>query len=325
MLPYYSTVLLTYGSSLSNPLSSVAGSSSSAAPLQGVYPALALVGWYNGHPAFSHLAPDLSSVKSVSVIGHGNVALDVSRILLKPVDQLRETDMPESVLDVLASSKVESVTATGRRGPAQVAFTTKEFREMIKLPGVHYSGLPQDLAEEAKLAVEGDRMRKRLLGLMEKDNAIAGDSPKRFQLDFLRSPSAFRGEGGRVKQVEWNINELLSSSPAPPTPPSSQVDSQAKASVVGRPTGETAVTDADLVVESVGYRSEPLGVGEEWVLPFDSARGRVRNVGGRIVDEGGVAVSWRISKRPPLMTGTGLIRRWMGCARSSGSHCIDNA
>jgi adrenodoxin-NADP+ reductase len=252
---------------------------------------LALVGWYNGHPAFSHLAPDLSSVRSVSVIGHGNVALDVSRILLKPVEQLRETDMPESVLEVLAASKVERVMATGRRGPAQVAFTTKEFREMIKLPRVHYTGLDQALAEDAKAAVEGDRMRTRLLGLMEKDNGVTAENAKRFQLEFLRSPSAFKGEGGRVKQVEWNVNELLSSSPAPPTPPSSQAESQPKASVVARPTGEKVVTEANMVVESVGYRSEPLGVGEAWVLPFDRARGRVRNVGGRVVDEAGVAVS----------------------------------
>lgn len=213
----------------------------------------------------------------------------MSRILLKDVEALRKTDIPESVLDILAESRVESVTATGRRGPAQVAFTTKEFREMVNLPGVHYPGLDASLAEEAKGVVEGDRMRKRLLGLMEKQTPPGA---KHFQLDFLRSPSAFKAdEGGRVKAVEWDVNELLASSPAPPTPPASQASSQPKPSVVARPTGEKTTTLADMVVESVGYRSEPLGVGEQWVLPFDMAKGRVRNVGGRIVDEGGAAVS----------------------------------
>lgn len=265
---------------------------------------MALVGWYNGHPAFSHLAPDLSSVKQVSVIGHGNVALDVSRILLKNVDDLRSTDIPEPVLDVLAASKVESVTATGRRGPGQVAFTTKEFREMLNLQGVGYKGLSGVMAEEARGMLEGDRMKKRLLGLMEKSGGTGGEK-KEFKLDFLKSPRAFvRAKNGRgVGSVEWEENELLSSSPNPPTVPSSQVSSQPKVSVIARPTGRTTATQAEMVVESVGYRSEPLGVGEEWTLPFDSGRGRVRNVGGRVVDETGVAVSilLHLSSTPPFL------------------------
>ena len=295
MLPHYSTVLLTYGSSLSNPLSDVSGSSSSAHPLDGVYPALALVGWYNGHPAFAHLRPDLTNTRKVSVIGHGNVALDVSRILLKNVDDLRSTDIPESVLDVLASSRVESVTASGRRGPGQVAFTTKEFREMLNLNGVGYEGLTTDQAEGARGMVEGDRMKKRLLALMEKSG---GTGHKEFKLEFLKSPKEFiAGANGNVSQVEWEENELLSSSPAPPSVPSSQVSSQPKPSIVARPTGRTSVSDAGMVVESVGYRSEPLGVGESWSLPFDLGKGRVRNVGGRVVDETGVAVGFSVFNR----------------------------
>jgi adrenodoxin-NADP+ reductase len=288
-------VLLTYGASLSNPLASVAGSSSSSSPLGGVYPALALVGWYNGHPAFSHLSPDLSRVKRVSVIGHGNVALDVSRILLKDVAQLAQTDIPDEVLHVLSQSGVESVTATGRRGPGQVAFTTKEFREMLNLPAVSFEGLNGELVEQARGMVEGDRMKKRLLGLMEKSSATsAGGAKKQFKLDFLKSPKAFHGEGegGRVGGVEWTINELLTSSPSTtPSPPASQVDSIPRASVVARPTAQTVSSPAEMVVESVGYRSEPLGIGEKWTLPFDFKRGRVQNVGGRIVDETGSAVS----------------------------------
>lgn len=303
MLSHYSTVLLTYGASLSNPLSSVSGSSSSAHPLNGVYPALALVGWYNGHPAFSHLSPDLSTVKSVTVIGHGNVALDVSRILLKDVAALAETDIPDDVLDVLAKSSVERVTAVGRRGPGQVAFTTKEFREMLNLPGVRFEGLKGDLVEAARGMVEGDRMKKRLLGLMEKSSEAGRESPKQFNLDFLKSPSAFVGDAqGRVSQVEWTENELLSASPDAPAVPASQTGSQPKASVIARPTDRKTTSQTDMVVESVGYRSEPLGVGESWVVPFDTGRGRVQNVGGRIVDDAGSAVSPHPS--PPFRSHT---------------------
>ena len=311
ILPFYSGVLLTYGASLSNPLSNVAGSSSSPDPLEGVFPALALVGWYNGHPAFSHLRPDLRNTKEVAVIGHGNVALDVSRILLKSPQSLEETDLPQSVLDVLGESKVEKVSTVGRRGPAQVSFTTKEFREMLNLPDVAYAGLGAgEAVEQARGMVEGDRMRKRLLGLMESVKE-GEERVKRFDLGFLRSPKAFlsssssapsspgssttSGQRGRVTNVQWDINELLVSTPTPTTQsqntPKSQEGSIPRPTVVARPTGQTETTTADMVVESVGYRSEPLGVGEEWILPFDESRGRVRNEGGRVVDRDGLAVS----------------------------------
>lgn len=310
-MAHYSTIVFTYGASLSNPLSSVPGSSSSSQPLSGVYPALALVGWYNGHPAFSHLKPDLSSIKRVSVIGHGNVALDVSRILLKRVQDLDSTDIPDEVLSVLAESKVESVVATGRRGPGQVAFTTKEFREMLNLPGVRYEGLSGELVDEAKGMAVGDRMKTRLLGLMEKSSE---NGDKQFKLDFLKSPKAFKEDKkGQVGSVEWTVNQLLTSLPGTPAPPISQAGSIPRASIIARPTDETVVTSADMVVESVGYRSEPLGVGESWSLPFDSSRGRVQNQGGRIVDGAGVAVC----QFAGLCRGL-LMIRYLGCMPLGG-------
>lgn len=288
LLPYYSTLILTYGASLSNPLSSVAGSSSSESPLQGVFPALAFVSWYNGHPAFLDLPVDLSEVREVAIVGQGNVALDVARILLKgSKGQLGDTDMPEQVLHVLSKRKVERVRAVGRRGPGQVAFTTKEFREMINLPDVKYTGIQGDILEQAKEQIGNDRMRKRLLGLMEKSNGSTGS--QRFSLDFLRGPKAFIGEAGRVKEVEWDINELLSP-PSMPSPPESQRSSVALPTVTARSTGQTVRTKADMVIESVGYRSEPL-LGDGWALPFDTARGKIRNVGGRVADEDSVPVS----------------------------------
>ena len=282
---HYNAVLFTYGSSLSNPLS-VPGSSSSADPLSNVYPALALVSWYNGHPAFADLRVDLSEVRDVTVVGQGNVALDVARILLKDWKGLEKTDIPTAVLEVLSKSRVETVSAVGRRGPGQVAFTTKEFREMLHLPDVRYTGIDPELLTPAKEHVGNDRMRKRLLELMARTN---DSGSKAFELDFLKSPKAFLpGRNGRVGSVEWTVNTLLPPPPASPLPPASQVDAvpAPPTPMMISPTNESTTTMTDMVVESVGYRSEPIDAG----VPFDAASGRVRNTSGRVTDEHGMVV-----------------------------------
>ncbi|WWC95692.1 hypothetical protein V866_002557 [Kwoniella sp. B9012] len=294
ILPYYSTLVLTYGASLSNPLSSVNGSSSSSNPLENVLPALAFVSWYNSHPAFSELPINLKRIEEVSIVGQGNVALDVARILLKPLDQLEKTDLSNDVLEVLAQSDIKKVRVVGRRGPGQVSFTTKEFREMLQIPHLSFNGVEPGLMAEAKEMVGNERMKKRLLGLMEKPISNDGGD-KLFELDFLKSPNTFipsLKDSKKVGEVEWNLNQLLSSTPSPPTPPKSQDSAVPSPSgVIARPTGEVVRNKADMVIESVGYRSEPLsGEGEGWVLPFDEKRGRVRNVSGRVVDDQGVVV-----------------------------------
>jgi adrenodoxin-NADP+ reductase len=266
------------------------------------------VGWYNGHPAFADLPVDLRGVTDVSVVGQGNVAMDVARILLKRAEDLSGTDIPDDILHILAQSDVKHVRAVGRRGPGQVAFTTKEFREIISIPGVGFEGLKGGMMEDAKALVKGDRMRTRILGLMEKDNKHVGGM-KSFSLDFLKSPAAFRGDE-RVSEVDWTVNQLLPSARDYPAPPPSQpgaatatggasgegtgLRAGSSGGIVARPTGEKVTTKADMVVESVGYRSEPLGPVEEggWGLPFDRSKGRVKNVGGRVVAEDGVAVSY---------------------------------
>ncbi|KIR36596.1 ferredoxin-NADP+ reductase [Cryptococcus deuterogattii MMRL2647] len=317
IIPYYSTLVLTYGASLSNPLNAVPGSSSSSDPLAGVYPALALVSWYNSHPAYADLPVNLEKIKQVSVVGQGNVALDVARMLLKPVISLAETDLSEEVLNVLSKSSVEKVRVVGRRGPGQVAFTTKEFREMLSIPDVGYAGVDPFLMEYAKENIEkgnGERMRKRLLQLM----GTTRDGRKMFELDFLKGPKSFlpSTENARqVSEVEWNLN-LLEKRPA--------IESQ-PTSIVARSTGETVRTSADMVIESVGYRSEPLtGPGHEWDLPFDIARGRVSNFNGRVTaEEGGFvpgvyAAGW--AARGPV----GVIATTMNDAYALASTILDD-
>lgn len=284
LAPYYNAVLFTYGASLSNPLGSVPGSTASDKPLHGVLPALAFVSWYNGHPAYADLKVDLSKVTNVDVIGQGNVALDVARILLRPVETLANTDLPDHILDALSKSNVKNVRAVGRRGPAQVAFTTKELREMVTL-GCAYPGVNPDLMAQAKELAKGDRMRTRQLALMEKTiPASEATHGRQFELEFLQSPKAFipsASDPTRVAGVEWDINELaFKDDPEGGKPTAS-----------ARKTGKTTTSEADLVVESVGYRSEPIGDGSSpagWAVPFDLGRGRVRNEDGRVVSDDGV-------------------------------------
>jgi adrenodoxin-NADP+ reductase len=273
LLAHYNAVVFAYGASLSNPLG-VPSSSGSAEALGNVVPALALVSWYNGHPAYADFKLDLSGIREVDVVGQGNVALDVARILLRDPATLAESDLPQSVLDALATSSVNEVRTVGRRGPGQVAFTTKELREMVTL-GVNYAGVDASLMAAAKEGAAGDRMRTRMLTLMDKPVSGSGAlADKTFVLDFLRSPRRFIAREGesRVGSVEWDIN-ALEFTPA---------EDGGKPSARAVRTGETLTRATDLVVESVGYRSEPISD-----LPFDLGRGRVSNVGGRVVDAAG--------------------------------------
>jgi adrenodoxin-NADP+ reductase len=117
--------------------------------LNGVVSARAFVGWYNGLPEYAHLNPALDSSDEAVVIGQGNVALDVARVLLSPLDRLRHTDMTEAALETLSKSRVRRVRVVGRRGPLQAPYTIKEVRELMQLPGVSFdtpdhSLLPRD-------------------------------------------------------------------------------------------------------------------------------------------------------------------------------------
>ncbi|VDN15441.1 unnamed protein product [Dibothriocephalus latus] len=127
----YDAVLLAYGATLDRRMN-IEGED-----LRGVVSAKDFVGWYNGFPQSSMSVPDLDC-ETVAVVGMGNVALDVARILLSPIERLGNTDIPEPVLSVLSTSRVQRVVVVGRRGPLQVAFTLKEFREMTQLPSLRH-------------------------------------------------------------------------------------------------------------------------------------------------------------------------------------------
>lgn len=276
------------------------------ADLLNVLSARTFVNWYNAHPhasPASGTAPlfDLSKVDRVSIVGQGNVALDVARVLLTDVDTLAKTDMAEHALAELARSRVKHVEIVGRRGPLQIACTTKEVREMMNLPGVSFK---QDrrLFDAATAMMEQPgkseampdaRMKRRLLQLMQKGSKVGPDAAaKEWSFEFFRSPVAFLGDIQRdasstsstlekltapstVKAVEWQETELVSSDTLP----------LSSLSVKSRGPAHRVKTATDLVLKSVGYRS--VGVPG---LPFDERQGTVLNDNGKVVREDGSIV-----------------------------------
>ncbi|GAA5926925.1 hypothetical protein JCM3775_007080 [Rhodotorula graminis] len=290
----YDAVLLTYGASLDRPLG-IPGEDT----LLNVVSARTFVSWYNGHPYHSGLlAPpslDLSKLEHATVIGQGNVALDVARILVKGPDALKPFDVPEPVLAALAQSRIRHVDIVGRRGPLQLAATTKELREMLNLPNVALATSSDDAAlldaaaaqVDAHPHMDGARAKKRALGLLRAGSrARPADAARSWSLRFLRSPlellpasdgAATHAPGALegithpqgVGAVRYAHNELVGGSDP----------SHASA----RATSTTSVAPTSLVFKSVGYRSIGLPG-----LPFDERRGIVRNDGqGRVVEGNG--------------------------------------
>ncbi|KAK9767287.1 NADPH-adrenodoxin reductase [Basidiobolus ranarum] len=234
----------------------------------GVHSARAFVGWYNGHPDHKQIDLDLTSTDTAMVIGQGNVALDVARVLLSPIDELRKTDITEHALEALSKSRIRRVHVVGRRGPLQVAFTTKELREMFALPNTKLEvdvDLLQDQLSHGQALLSKNRALKRLLGVLEKEipsNAIK-NADKSWSLKFLRSPVEIIAENNRVKAVKMEINTLEGPADAP----------------VALGTGSYEDVESGLVFRSIGYKSTPIEG-----IPFDIRRGVVPNVHGRVVD-----------------------------------------
>ena len=231
--------------------------------LPGVAAAGDFVGWYNGHPDFRDVTFDLG-VRHAVVIGNGNVALDVARILITSPDRLATTDIADHALDALRGSRIEDVTVIGRRGPAEASFTTPELRELAELTGAAVVVDPADLrsiGDEDHLA----HIPKRNLAVLREyalESAPAGG--RRIRLRFLTSPVEIGGDG-RVESVVVGRNQLTQ-------------DSDGTVRAVD--TGEREILAAGLVLRAVGYRGVALpGV------PFDSQAGIIPNRDGRV--EGG--------------------------------------
>jgi ferredoxin--NADP+ reductase len=259
--------------------------------LEGSHPATIFVGWYNGHPEYADLSFDLSHERVV-VIGNGNVAVDVTRILARSVEELAVTDVADHALAALRGSGVREVLMLGRRGPAQAKFTSAELKEFGELDGVDVRVDPEhlELDAESRALVEADRRVRRNVEILEGFAAGEADRDGRtIELRFFTSPVEILGDG-RVEAVRVERNRL---EPGP--------DGRMRA--VG--TGETEVVECGLVLRSIGYK----GTGLDG-LPFDEAGGVIPNDHGRVVEPdsgqqvpGQYVVGW-IKRGPSGVIGT---------------------
>ena len=262
--------------------------------LPGSRPATEFVAWYNGHPDYRDRTFDLS-VKRAVVIGNGNVAADVTRVLTRDPEVLAQTDIADHALEALRASAIEEVVVLGRRGPAQAAFTSAELRELGRIDGVALhvdaAGAELDPISEEWLAQEGTFTARKNVELLREFAAAPPNAgaPRRIELRFLTSPVEIRG-GDRVEAVDVRRNELTRSD-----------DGTLRARAVD---GPVETIEAGLVLRSVGYRAVPLpGV------PFDERAFVLPNRAGRALTEDGeplpgvYAVGW-IKRGPTGILGT---------------------
>jgi ferredoxin--NADP+ reductase len=244
--------------------------------LPGSYAATDFVNWYCGHPDVDPAAFALDA-ESVAVIGVGNVAVDVARILARDPAELEHTDIPEPVMAALRASKVREVHVIGRRGPAQAKFTTKELRELGDLPSVRVSAHPAEVdltdgydasGESAALAASDRRVRGNLVAITgwcgETDGEVAVAEGRKLQLRFWLRPVEFQeSPSGTVAGLRLERTHLTDSGEF-------------------EGTGEFETIEAQLVLRSVGYQSVPLpGV------PFDTRTHTVPNANGRVLSDTG--------------------------------------
>jgi len=260
--------------------------------LAGSHAATEFVGWYNGHPDYQDHSFDLSQ-ENVVVIGVGNVAVDVTRVLSRTPEELAKTDIAPYALEVLQNSGVKNVYMVGRRGPVQAAFTNPELKELGEMPGADIVVLPNELVldegSRATLARAEERTAEKNLHTLEAFASKPQEGkPMRIHLRFLLSPLELHGDGS-VEAVKLARNRLVAT---------------ANGDLRAEPTGETEVIPAGLVFRSVGY----LGTGIPGVV-FDAKRGIMPNEGGRVVTAPGTAsqgeyvVGW-IKRGPTGVIGT---------------------
>jgi ferredoxin--NADP+ reductase len=238
--------------------------------LPGSWGAFEFVAWYNGNPDFQDLSFDLNVERAV-VIGNGNVALDVARMLALTPEELSPTDATEPAMEAIGASTIRDILIVGRRGPAEASWTTQELKEMGELAGAKVVVEPAELELDprSEAALEKDtNARRNLEVLRDFAQRSSEDRPVTVRFLFLRSPVALHGEG-KIEQIEVVRNKL----------------EERNSRLVAVSTGERERIACGIVFRSVGYR----GVGLPEV-PFDDRHGTIRNDGGRVLDAEGEAV-----------------------------------
>jgi ferredoxin--NADP+ reductase len=236
--------------------------------LPGSVAATAFVGWYNGHPEFAGETFDLSS-RQVVIVGMGNVALDVARLLVKSPAALADTDITDGALAALKASQVREVVLLGRRGPAQAAFDQGELADIAALEGVEVvveGGVALEEEHASELAVGAKRNLQYLASLPREPS---GNAQRVVRLRFCAAPKRLLGEG-HVRAIELERTELVR---------------RPDGSVSARGTGQTDTLETGMVVRSIGYQAKPVEG-----LPFDATASVIPNFQGRVGRPGEVVV-----------------------------------
>jgi ferredoxin/flavodoxin---NADP+ reductase len=255
----------------------------------GSHAATDFVAWYNGHPHYADHMFDLNGGRAV-VVGNGNVAIDVARMLVLDPKELEPTDTADHALEAFGMAGVTEVILLGRRGPAQAAFTNPELRELGELARADVIVDPAQL-EGVEVPEDAEATKRRNVEILrEYSQRTPSGKSHRLELRFLRSPLEILGEGedGPVTGVRLDINRLVAGE-----------DGRVRA----EPTGETEEIECGLVLRSIGYRGTPLAG-----IPFDDRRGLIRNQDGRVVSDDGpcrgeYVVGW-IKRGPTGVIGT---------------------
>ncbi|HJT93946.1 MAG TPA: FAD-dependent oxidoreductase [Mycobacterium sp.] len=235
--------------------------------LPGCHPATDFVSWYNGHPDFADHSFDLSTNRAV-IVGNGNVALDIARILATDVAHLARTDLADHALDALAHSNITEIIVLGRRGPAQAAFTTPELLGLAGGTDFNVVVSPEEAQLDPVTAASQAREPHSMTGLkaniiMELASRPQTNTGKRITLRFLTSPTGILGDD-RVRGLTLARNELLLTEAG---------------GITANTTTSTETLDCGLVLKSIGYKGTPLHG-----LPFDNSRGTLPHHRGRVVD-----------------------------------------
>jgi ferredoxin/flavodoxin---NADP+ reductase len=252
--------------------------------LAGSVAAVDFVGWYNAHPHFQDMSPDLSTGRAV-VVGNGNVALDVARILVTDPDVLANTDIADHALKSLHDRGVEEVVIIGRRGPLQSTFTTLELRELGELEGVDVVVDPAELVDisddDATAAGKTAKLNVKVLrGYAEREQHPGN---RRIELRFRTSPIEIQGQD-RVEGIVVGRNELVTDD---------------NGHVVAKDTGVRETLPAQLVVRAVGYRGVPTEG-----LPFDEKTGTIPHEAGRVLGSSNEYVVGWIKRGPSGVIGS---------------------
>lgn len=285
LLEHYHVVMYTLGTSTDKRLG-IPGED-----LRGSYAATEFVAWYNGHPDHCGLEVDLQARQAV-VVGAGNVALDVARMLALAPSELAGTDTADHAMDVLRTSGIEEITILARRGPLQAAFTNPELLEMGELERADVEVLGGSLDELSAVALqEADKTRRRNVEILQ-DYAARPKTgkPIAVRFRFLTSPVELLGdERGHIRAVRIEHNAIVA---------------RDDGSLAARGTGTFEELPAQLVFRSIGYTGQPVAD-----IPFDERRGLIRNEAGRVIDADGTHqigeyVSGWIKRGPSGVIGT---------------------